>query len=133
MHYNEYLCSRINASYNIPAPQEGNMYQDSTVYIIGDSKTSSNNPIMQKYNGFFIALVIDRDTHKIEDAECSSTIGLTSLFVKSLFAGKSMLEEEGILSEIEARYFGSSQKALMVAFKNASIKYKQIAGINLNV
>jgi hypothetical protein len=109
------------------------MYQDSTVYIIGDSKTSSNNPIMQKYNGFFIALVIDRDTHKIEDAECSSTIELTSLFVKSLFAGRSMLEEDGILSEIESRYFGSSQKALMVAFKNASIKYKQIAGINLNV
>ncbi|MDF2040215.1 DUF3870 domain-containing protein [Bacillus sp. CMF12] len=102
------------------------MYRQNTVYIIGDSKTSLNNPIMQKYNGFFIGLVIDRETDEIVDAECSSTINLTSLFIKSIFVGKSILEADKVMEDIESRYFGSSQKALMVAFKNAHIKYTQI-------
>ncbi|WP_066301834.1 DUF3870 domain-containing protein [Bacillus sp. FJAT-29937] len=102
------------------------MFQQNTVYILGESKTSSNNPIMQKYNGFFIGLVINRETDQIVDAECSSTIALTSSFIQSLFVGKSILEVDHVLEEIEQRYFGSSQKALMVAFKNANIKYTQI-------
>lgn len=81
---------------------------------------------MQKYNSFFIGLVIDRETDEIVDAECSSTINLTSLFIRSLFKGKSIMEVDRMLEEIEQRYFGSSQKALMVAFKNASIKYTQL-------
>ncbi|MFE8698496.1 DUF3870 domain-containing protein [Cytobacillus sp. FJAT-53684] len=102
------------------------MFQQGTVYIIGDSKTSSNNPIMQQFNAFFVGLVIDRETDKIIDAECSSTINLTTRFVQSLFVGKSILEVDRVSEEIEQRYFGSSQKALMVAFKNAHIKYLQI-------
>ena len=102
------------------------MYQQGTVYVVGDSKTSSNNPIMQQYNAFFVGLVIDRKTDKIIDAECSSTIDLTTRFVYSLFAGKSILEVDRLTDEIEQRYFGSSQKALIVAFKNAHIKYLQI-------
>lgn len=102
------------------------MFQQNTVYIIGESKTSSNNPITHKYNGFFVAFVIIKGTGEIIDAECSSTIDLTSLFIKSLFVGKSIINVGSILEEIEQRYFGSSQKALMVAFKNANIKYTQI-------
>jgi hypothetical protein len=102
------------------------MFQQDTIYVIGDSKTSSNNPIMQQFNAFFVGLVINKESNKIIDAECSSTINLTTLFVKSLFIGKSILEVDEVLKEIEQRYFGSSQKALMVAFKNAHIKYLQI-------
>lgn len=102
------------------------MFHETTVYIIGESKTSSNNPITQKYNGFFLALVIDRLTNEIIDAECSSTVELTSRFIKSIFVGKSILDIDNVLVEIETRYFGSSQKALMVAFKNANIKYTQV-------
>ncbi|WP_445490695.1 DUF3870 domain-containing protein [Niallia sp. 03133] len=102
------------------------MYNPNTVYIIGESKTSSNNAIMQQYNGFFIALIIDKQTHKIIDAECSSTIDLTSAFIKSILIGNSIFDTDFILKEIESRYFGSSQKAVMVAFKNAYLKYKQL-------
>ncbi|AYV69061.1 MULTISPECIES: DUF3870 domain-containing protein [Niallia] len=102
------------------------MYHANTIYIIGESKTSSNNAIMQQYNGFFIALVVDRVSHTIIDAECSSTINITSSFIKSIVVGKSMLDLDTVLKEVENRYFGSSQKAVMVAFKNAHIKYKQL-------
>ncbi|WP_261130475.1 DUF3870 domain-containing protein [Bacillus sp. Marseille-Q3570] len=102
------------------------MYNKNTIYIIGDAKTSSNNPITQKFNAFFIGLVIDRESGLIVDADCSATISLTEKFVKSLFIGQSIRDTENVTTEIETRYFGSSQKALVVAFKNASIKYQQI-------
>lgn len=102
------------------------MYSKDTIYIIGDSKTASNNPIMQKFNAFFIGLVVDRTTHIIIDADCSATISLTTSFVRQLFIGQSMLNMDGVIHEINTRYFGSSQKALTVAFKNAQIKYMQI-------
>ncbi|PFH87684.1 DUF3870 domain-containing protein [Bacillus sp. AFS088145] len=102
------------------------MYSKDTIYLIGDAKTSSNNPIMQKYNAFFIGLVVDQTSHLIVDADCSATISLTSSFVQQLFVGQSMLDVDGVIQEINTRYFGSSQKALAVAFKNAHIKYTQI-------
>jgi len=102
------------------------VFPNETIYVIGDSKTSSNNPIMQQYNSYFIGLVINSSSHQIVEAECSSTIPLTSKFVKSLFTGRYMYEQEEIIFEIENRYFGSSQKALIVAFKNAHIKYYQV-------
>ena len=102
------------------------MYNKDTIYIIGDSKTTSNNPIMQQFNAFFIGLVVDRTNHMIVDADCSATISLTSSFMKQLFFGQSMLNIDGVINEINTRYFGSSQKALTVAFKNAHIKYMQI-------
>ncbi|MEK4029631.1 MULTISPECIES: DUF3870 domain-containing protein [Bacillaceae] len=102
------------------------MFHKDTIYVIGDSKTASNNPIMQQFNSYFIGLVIDRSNHKILEAECSSTISLTSKFVQSIFSGRSMMEFEDIIADIESRYFGASQKALIVAFKNAHIKYNQI-------
>ncbi|KAA0566570.1 DUF3870 domain-containing protein [Rossellomorea aquimaris] len=102
------------------------MYSKDTIYIIGDSKTTSNNPIMQQYNAFYIGLVIDRTTHLIVDTDCSSTLSLTSSFVKQLFFGQSMMNMDRVIHEIETRYFGASQKALAVAFKNAHIKYMKI-------
>ncbi|RWR13971.1 DUF3870 domain-containing protein [Siminovitchia fortis] len=102
------------------------MFPKEAIYVVGDSKTASNNPIMQQYNAYFIGLVVDTRNHEILEVECSSTIPLTSKFVKSLFTGRFMHEQEEIISEIESRYFGSSQKALIVAFKNALIKYNQL-------
>ncbi|WP_408976354.1 DUF3870 domain-containing protein [Paenibacillus jiagnxiensis] len=101
-------------------------YDKETVYIIGDSQTSMNNPITQQFSAFFIGLVIDPVSHKIVDAGCSSTIPLTSQFVQSIFVGHSMFDFEAVAEEIRRRYHGSSQKALIVAFKDAHKKYKSV-------
>ncbi|WP_405388324.1 DUF3870 domain-containing protein [Peribacillus muralis] len=58
--------------------------------------------------------------------ECSTTISLTARFIHSIFAGKSILQTDELEEEIERRYFSSSQKALTVALRNASIKYRQL-------
>ncbi|UUZ81402.1 DUF3870 domain-containing protein [Paenibacillus sp. P26] len=100
------------------------LYDKDTVYIVGDAQASVNNPITQQYSAFFIGLVIDTASHKIVDAGCSSTIPLTSEFVRSIFVGHTMYQFDAVAEEIRRRYHGSSQKALIVAFKDAQKKYK---------
>lgn len=100
------------------------MFDADTVYITGDAQAPANNPITQQFSHFFVALVVDTSNHKILDAGCSATIQLTADFVRSLLVGQSIYETETIEREIRRRYFGSSQKALIVAFKDAQKKYK---------
>ncbi|KIL38950.1 hypothetical protein SD70_23130 [Gordoniibacillus kamchatkensis] len=100
------------------------MYDKDTIYVIGDAQASVNNPITQQFSAFFIGLVVDTTSHKIIDAGCSSTIPLTSEFVRSIFIGHNMLLFDTVAAEIRRRYHGSSQKALIVAYKDAQKKYK---------
>lgn len=100
------------------------MYNHHTVYIIGDAKASQNNPITKKYNQYFLALVIDYTNDQIVDSECSATVGATNRFVYSLFVGRK-INDPNIEIDIQRRYHGSSQKALIVAFNDAKTKYEQ--------
>lgn len=100
------------------------MFDKDTIYVVGDAQSSSNNPITQQYSSFFVGLVVDTTNHKIVEASCSSTIQLTADFARSLFVGHSILDVEKVGEEIRYRYFGSSQKTLIAAFKDAHKKYK---------
>ncbi|MCL1631765.1 DUF3870 domain-containing protein [Sporolactobacillus sp. CPB3-1] len=99
------------------------VYHKNTIYIIGDAKSSQKNPITLRFNQFFIGIVIDQDSGRIVDADCSATIMLTVRFVRSLFIGR-LMEDPEILVDLRQRYFGSSQKALIVAFGDALKKYR---------
>ncbi|GAB6430975.1 DUF3870 domain-containing protein [Bacillus cereus] len=105
------------------------MYASNTIYIVGDAKSPQNNPITEKFKSYFVAFVIEKDTGKIVDADCSATIALTSQFVKYLFLHKN-INDPDLLIQINNRYFGSSQKALLVALKDAQKKYNQIAALS---
>ncbi|MDD9148808.1 MULTISPECIES: DUF3870 domain-containing protein [unclassified Sporolactobacillus] len=100
-------------------------YNDDTIFIIGDSKSSQKNPITIQFHQFFLGLVVDRTDGRIIDAECSATIELTVRFVRSLLVGR-FINDSSIIDEIRLRYFGSSQRALIVAFNDALKKYNQV-------
>ncbi|AZB44979.1 DUF3870 domain-containing protein [Bacillus sp. FJAT-42376] len=100
------------------------MFHEETVFLIGDAQVSQNNPISKKFSQFFLGVVVDTSNGRIVDAECSATIDLTVRFVRSLLVGR-VIEDEDIIASIQTRYFGSSQKALIVAFRDAQRKYKQ--------
>ena len=103
------------------------MYDKSTVYVIGHGKTSKDNAITEIFKIFFIGFVIDTETDEVVDLSCAATIRTTSEFVASLFVGRKFdrysldLEEE-----IKRRYFGSSQVAIIVAYKDAFKKYSEL-------
>lgn len=105
------------------------MYHKETVYIVGESKSPENNPITKQYQAFFIGFVIDRSNGRIVDVDCTSVIEITKQFVKSLFIDQYFWDSDNITAMIMNRYFGSSQKALIVAYKHAQKKYEEAVGI----
>lgn len=101
----------------------------SSIFVTGEAKAPSNNPITSQYGMFYVALVVDTDTHRILDAECSATLALTNTFVRSLFVG-ACITDDGVLTEqVASRYHGSSQRALAAALTNAAAKYRSIVGL----
>ena len=103
------------------------MYNKNTVYIVGHGKTSCDNAITSNFKIFFIGFVVDTANDEIVDLECSATISITSRFVHDLFVGKSFSEVNHALEkEITRRYYGTSQKAIIAAYKDAVKKYKEI-------
>ncbi|MBU2701407.1 hypothetical protein Ga0466249_002523 [Sporomusaceae bacterium BoRhaA] len=103
------------------------MFEKNTIYIVGNAKTQQNNPITLQYGQFFIGFVIDKETGLIIACDVSAIIQTTTEFVSSLFIGKSITADtEEIRQELETRYFASSQKAILVAFKDAQKKFWSI-------
>ncbi|SIS72114.1 DUF3870 domain-containing protein [Salimicrobium salexigens] len=105
------------------------MYESQTCYIVGESKSPGNNAITKKYDSFFVGFVVDMNSNEIVDVECTAMLDITVHFVHSLFVGKKMTDGETVEQEITTRYFGSSKKALSVAFKQAQLKYYDIMNI----
>ncbi|TYR81385.1 DUF3870 domain-containing protein [Priestia megaterium] len=101
------------------------MFSKDTIYVIGDAKAPQSNPITKQFNQYFVALVVNKTNGKIIDAECSATVDLTVRFIKSIFVGRH-INDPDIMTDILERYFGASQKALMVAFGDAQKKYNQL-------
>ncbi len=97
-----------------------------TVYIIGDSKTNMDNAITVIYNSYYIAFEIDVHTDEIIDVGCAHTIDITERFVKKIFLGKSIIDSDKIIEEIYRRYHGTSQKAIIVSYKDALKKYQDV-------
>ncbi len=103
------------------------MYSKDTVYIVGHGKTSADNAITNNFKIFFIGFVVDTTNDEIVDLECSATISITSRFVHDLFMGKSFSDIDPEMEhEIARRYYGTSQKAIIAAYKDAVKKYKEI-------
>ncbi|MDF2564951.1 MAG: hypothetical protein K0Q53_1346 [Massilibacillus sp.] len=99
-------------------------YDKNTIYIVGNAKTQQSNPITVQYGQFFIGFVINKENGVIIDCDVSSTINTTAKFIRSLLIGKNMRDNsEVIKQELESRYFASSQKAILVAYKDAQKKF----------
>ena len=100
-------------------------YGKDTIYIIGIAKSQQHNPITQQYGRFLLGFVINRNTGDI--LSCGSTVVMKSTydFLDELFQGRN-IETDGelIRSEIENRYFGASQKAILVAYRDAQRRFR---------
>ena len=100
------------------------MSENSTVYITGEARTNTDNAITKIYNSFYIAMIVDADTAEILDFGCSHTVNVTERFLASVIIGKHIsIDDEIIEKAIESRYFGSSKKAAIVAYRDAVKKF----------
>jgi len=96
---------------------------EETVYVVGESRTNSDNAITSIYSSFYIGFEVNSCTDEIVDLGCTHTIHTTEKVLKDIFIGKKINELEKIESEVRRRYHGTSQKAVIVAYKEALKKY----------
>lgn len=97
-----------------------------SIYLTGEAKAPSNNPITNQFGLFYVAFEIDTDTHRILDVDCSATLALTRSFIRRLFIDASITDTGRLTELVLERYHGSSQKALVTAVNNAAKKYLQL-------
>lgn len=103
------------------------MYDKNSVYIIGHGKTAKDNAITEQFKIFFIGFVINTKTDEVIDLSCSATIPTTEKFIASIFIGRKFDKYyEDIEEEIIRRYFGSSQKAIIIAYKDGLKRYDEV-------
>ncbi|MBK5242933.1 DUF3870 domain-containing protein [Clostridium sp.] len=103
------------------------MYNKNTIYVVGNAKTNTENAITNKFSSFFIGFVVDVETDTIIDLSCSSTIRTTDDFIKTLLMGRSLkVFDQDLEDEVKKRYHGSSQRAIVVAYKDGVKKYNEV-------
>ncbi|OBR90672.1 MULTISPECIES: DUF3870 domain-containing protein [Clostridium] len=103
------------------------MYMENTVYVVGNAKTNEDNAITIKFNSFYIGFVVDLSTDKIIDLNSSSTLRTTDEFIRSLLIGRNLrIFDDKLKEEVIKRYHGSSQKAIIVAYRDGVKKYNEV-------
>ncbi len=105
-------------------------YPEDSILVIGNSRTTDFNPINQQFGSFFITFILDGDEGKILDCGASATVRTTEKFIRSMFLGRRMAEdEEELIGDVQSRYFGSSQKAIIAAYRDALKKYREVRAL----
>lgn len=102
-------------------------YPENTVYLVGHAKVASDNPISISYGIFFLPFVVDLHTHQIVDVSCNAILDISRDFVRSLLVGCDLLDGlDDAIHRVRSRYFGSSQKALVAALRDANGRLRDV-------
>lgn len=102
-------------------------YSPTTIFITGRARPSKEDTISVVHHMFILAFVIDQETDIIVDATCNMTKEMAERFVVSLFIKKNLIVDiDQLIEEISRRFYGRSQKTLIVALKDAHNQYMMI-------
>jgi beta-lactamase class A len=96
-----------------------------TYFVIGESRTNSDNAITQIYGSFYLAFEVDGKTDEVLAFNCTHTLEITERFLQRLFVGRNFLDIDLWLErELERCYGGSSRKAVLVSYRDALKRYR---------
>ncbi|WP_019125732.1 DUF3870 domain-containing protein [Peptoniphilus grossensis] len=96
-----------------------------TLYLTGEARTNSDNAITKIYGVFYLAFEIE-ENGEIINMDSNATLELTRDFIRKIFVGKNITDEDLITKEILKRYNASSTKAIISAYKDALQRYKKL-------
>jgi len=95
-----------------------------TLFIAGYAKLPSNITANNLYDVLACAVEVEKETGVIVDADCTLATELSRDFIKRLLKGYDLLNDfDTIISQIEERYHGNANKALITAIKKIKDKY----------
>ena len=99
-------------------------YPPNTVYICESTQAATQNPISNRHRFLIVAVVVERDTGLIVDAEINSICELTTRFVRDLLVGLSLAKNlDEIIESLELRYHGASRKGLISCLNAAAKRF----------
>ena len=96
-----------------------------TYFVIGESRTNSDNAITKIYGSFYVAFEVDGESEEVLSFQCTHTLGLTEDFLKQWFIGQTFPQiGDWLEQELERRYGGSSRRAVLTAYRDALKRYR---------
>lgn len=102
-------------------------YSDSTLFITGQAKPSSEDAINSLYHIFSLSLIVDKNTDIIVDLACNTIMDETEDFIRILLCGKNIVTGlDCMIETIKTRFYALIQKTLIVALKDAQNRYLMI-------
>ena len=105
-------------------------YPENTIYLVGHAKVANDNPISQAYGIFFLSIVVEKDAHKIVDIASNAILEVSRDFVRCMLTGCDLLDGmDEAVSRVRSRYYGSSQKALVAALRDANGRLRDILSV----
>ena len=96
-----------------------------TVFFTGYAKLPEGITASEMFGVVGIGLEVDRSTGVVVAADCTLATEVGRRFFRRLVEGRRLGDDfPAIVEEVELRYFGSAQKALVTALRIARDKYK---------
>ena len=96
-----------------------------TILLSGYAKLPTNTTVEEVYEILVVAVLFDKRTGVIVEAEASMVTELTKKFVSRLMVGYNLNDGPEDLMEIfENHYYGNAKKALETAIRSVFMKYK---------
>lgn len=96
------------------------------VYLTGHGRTNANALITKLFSNLCIGMLVHRETGEILEVDATVQMNLTKKIFSEMFCGENIMDEEKIIEKITSSYFGSSQKAIIVAYKECRTKFKKL-------
>ncbi len=96
------------------------------IYITGHGRTHANSLITKLFSLLCIGMLVHRKTGEILEVDATVQMDLTRKIFSEIFCGEKITDEEKIIEKITSSYFGSSQKSIIVAYKECLNKFKKI-------
>ena len=109
------------------APEEsrGSRSDVTTIFLTGYAKLPDGITASEVYKVVGIGLEVERTTGTVVAADCTLATEVGRRFFRKLLEGRRLVEDFAVMvEEVELRYLGNAQKALVTAMRIARDKYK---------
>lgn len=101
-------------------------YGPNTFCVVGVATPTASTPTAVQYDKLIMVLICERSSGTVLDAECNMVVGITSDYIASLLIGHSLYTDVDVMAAaLQEKYNGISQRALIVALRDAYAKMRE--------
>ena len=99
-------------------------YPNDTVLVVGQARPAKDDAINLTHGEFYLALVLQRNTGRILEAECNTILNVPRAFIRQLLVDRCLPADLPYLEGcIKTRYFALTQRPLIACLRDASNRY----------